>query len=208
MMSGNRLSERNAGMDIDSEILEADAKLRAKVLSKFGKFVVRKDLAFQVKGNLPVPTYVIEYLLAQYCQSDDDAVIAEGIEKVKEIVREHYFNRADHEIIKGRIHDRGSYMIIDKVSAYLDAAGDCYRCDFANLGLGGLVLPNECVAANEKLLSGTGVWSLYESAISQAMNQDHGGLSRPTSLFRSRTWMSMNTRRCARSSRRTSGSTS
>ena len=147
-------------MDIDSEILEADAKLRAKVLSKFGKFVVRKDLAFQVKGNLPVPTYVIEYLLAQYCQSDDDAVIAEGIEKVKEIVREHYFNRADHEIIKGRIHDMGSYMIIDKVSAYLDAAGDCYRCDFANLGLGGLVLPNECVRENEKLLSGTGVWSI------------------------------------------------
>ena len=146
--------------EIDNEVLEADAKLRAKVLSKFGKFVVRKDLAFQVKGNLPVPTYVIEYLLAQYCQSDDDAVIAEGIEKVKEIVREHYFNRTDHEIIKGRIHDRGSYMIIDKVSAYLDAAGDCYRCDFANLGLGGLVLPNECVAANEKLLSGTGVWSI------------------------------------------------
>ena len=89
--------------EIDNEVLEADAKLRAKVLSKFGKFVVRKDLAFQVKGNLPVPTYVIEYLLAQYCQSDDDAVIAEGIEKVKEIVREHYFNRADHEIIKGRM---------------------------------------------------------------------------------------------------------
>ena len=147
-------------VEIDNEVLEADKKLNAKVLEKFSKAVVRKDLAFQVKGNLPVPTYVIEYLLAQYCQSDDEAVIAEGMEKVKEIVREHYFNRADHEIIKGRIHDNGSYMIIDKVSAYLDAAGDCYRCDFANLGLQGLVIPNECVRANEKLLSGTGVWSI------------------------------------------------
>ena len=146
--------------EIDNEVLEADKKLNAKVLEKFAKAVVRKDLAFQVKGNLPVPTYVIEYLLAQYCQSDDEAVIAEGMEKVKEIVREHYFNRADHEIIKGRIHDNGSYMIIDKVSAYLDAAGDCYRCDFANLGLQGLEIPNECVRANEKLLSGTGVWSI------------------------------------------------
>lgn len=147
-------------VEIDNEMLEADKKLNAKVLEKFAKAVVRKDLAFQVKGNLPVPTYVIEYLLAQYCQSEDEAVIAEGMEKVKEIVREHYFNRADHEIIKGRIHDNGSYMIIDKVSAYLDAAGDCYRCDFANLGLGGLEIPNECIRANEKLLSGTGVWSI------------------------------------------------
>ena len=147
-------------VEIDNEVLEADKRLNAKVLEKFAKAVVRKDLAFQVKGNLPVPTYVIEYLLAQYCQSDDEAVIAEGMEKVKEIVREHYFNRADHEIIKGRIHDNGSYMIIDKVSAYLDAAGDCYRCDFANLGLGGLEIPNECIRANEKLLSGTGVWSI------------------------------------------------
>lgn len=146
--------------EIDNEVLEADKKLNAKVLEKFAKAVVRKDLAFQVKGNLPVPTYVIEYLLAQYCQSDDEAVIAEGMEKVKEIVREHYFNRADHEIIKARIHDNGSYMIIDKVSAYLDAAGDCYRCDFANLGLQGLEIPNESVRANEKLLSGTGVWSI------------------------------------------------
>ena len=147
-------------MEIDKETLEADAKLGAKIFAKFGKYVVRKDLAFQVKGNLQVPTYVIEYLLAQYCQSDDEKVIAEGMEKAKEIVREHYFNRADHEIIKGRIHDRGSYLIIDKVSAYLDAKADCYRCDFANLGLTGVVMPQENVRANEKLLSGTGVWSI------------------------------------------------
>ena len=146
--------------EIDNEVLEADAKLNAKVLEKFAKAVVRKDLAFQVKGNLPVPTYVIEYLLAQYCQSSDEAVIAEGMERVKEIVRDHYFNRADNEIIKGRIREKGSYLIIDKVSAYLDAGSNCYRCDFENLGLGGLNMPDQHVRANEKLLSGTGVWSI------------------------------------------------
>lgn len=146
--------------EIDNEVLEADKKLNAKVLEKFAKAVVRKDLAFQVKGNLPVPTYVIEYLLAQYCQSSDEAVIAEGMEKVKEIVRDHYFNRADNEIIKGRIREKGSYLIIDKVSAYLDAGSNCYRCNFENLGLGGLNMPDQHVRANEKLLSGTGVWSI------------------------------------------------
>lgn len=146
--------------EIDNEVLEADKKLNAKVLEKFAKAVVRKDLAFHVKGNLPVPTYVIEYLLAQYCQSNDEAVIAQGMEKVKEIVREHYFNRADNEIIKGRIREKGTYLIIDKVSAYLDAGSNCYRCDFENLCLGGLNIPDQYVRANEKLLSGTGVWSI------------------------------------------------
>lgn len=146
--------------EIDNEVLEADKKLNAKVLEKFAKAVVRKDLAFHVKGNLPVPTYVIEYLLAQYCQSSDEAVIAQGMEKVKEIVRDHYFNRADNEIIKGRIREKGTYLIIDKVSAYLDAGSNCYRCDFENLGLGGLNMPDSYVRANEKLLSGTGVWSI------------------------------------------------
>ncbi len=87
-------------------------------------------------------------------------MIAEGMEKVKEIVRDHYFNRADNEIIKGRIREKGSYLIIDKVSAYLDAGANCYRCDFENLGLGGLNMPDQHVRANEKLLSGTGVWSI------------------------------------------------
>ena len=41
--------------------------------------VVRKDLAFLVKGNLPVPTYVLEYLLGQYCASDDEEMIAAGL---------------------------------------------------------------------------------------------------------------------------------
>ena len=147
-------------VEIDNEVLAADKKLNSKVLEKFAKAVVRKDLAFQVKGNLPVPTYVIEYLLAQYCQSSDEEVIAQGMEKVKEIVRDHYFNRADNEIIKGRIREKGTYLIIDKVSAYLDAGSNCYRCDFENLGLGGLNMPDQYVRENEKLLSGTGVWSI------------------------------------------------
>ena len=41
--------------------------LEQKILELFEGKVVRKDLAFSVKGNLPVPTYVLEYLLGQYC---------------------------------------------------------------------------------------------------------------------------------------------
>lgn len=63
--------------------------------------VVRKDLAFLVKGGLPVPTYVLEYLLGQYCASDDEEVITEGIEKVKQVIQNNYVHRAEAESVKG-----------------------------------------------------------------------------------------------------------
>ena len=51
-------------------------ELQEKILSAFQGKVVRKDLAFLVKGNLPVPTFVLEYLLGQYCACDDEELIA------------------------------------------------------------------------------------------------------------------------------------
>ena len=90
--------------------------LQEKVLEYFAGKVVRKDLAFQVKGNLPVPTYVLEYLLGQYCASADEEIIADGIEKVKSVIRNNYVNRAESQIIKGKIHDLGQFKVIDKVN--------------------------------------------------------------------------------------------
>ena len=67
--------------------------LQNKILSAFQGMVVRKDLAFLVKGGLPVPTYVLEYLLAQYCATDNENVINDGIEKVKDIIRNNYVQK-------------------------------------------------------------------------------------------------------------------
>ena len=124
--------------------------------------VVRKDLAFQVKGNLPVPTYVLEYLLGQYCASDDEQIIAEGLEKVKSVIRNNYINRADADIIKGRIRDKGAYTIIDKITATLNDKQDQYEVAFANLGLTKIPVGDSVVQRNPKLLSGNGVWSIVK----------------------------------------------
>ena len=72
-------------------------ELQQKIMDSFIGKVVRKDLAFLVKGGLPVPTYVLEYLLGQYCASDDEVIIAEGLEKVKEVIKNNYVHRADSE---------------------------------------------------------------------------------------------------------------
>lgn len=122
--------------------------------------VVRKDLAFLVKGGLPVPTYVLEYLLGQYCASNDEEVIAEGLEKVKKVIQKNYVHRADAEAIKGMIREKGKHRIIDKVTVTLNERSDEYQAHFANLGLNNVPISTQYVTSNPKLLSGNGVWCI------------------------------------------------
>jgi len=107
-----------------------------------------------------VPTYVLEYLLGQYCATDDADAIAEGLEKVKKIIQENYVHRAEAESVKGIIRENGRHRIIDKVTATLNEKNDEYQATFANLGLSGVPLGTEFVRQNPKLLSGNGVWCI------------------------------------------------
>lgn len=131
-----------------------------KVLNAFIGKVVRKDLAFLVKGGLPVPTYVLEYLLGQYFASDDEEIINEGLEKVKDVIKNNYVHRAEAESVKGLIREHGKHRIIDKVTVVLNEKNDEYQATFANLGLSGVPIGTDYVRKNPKLLSGNGVWCI------------------------------------------------
>lgn len=137
-----------------------EQKLQQIVMDAFIGKVVRKDLAFLVKGGLPVPTYVLEYLLGQYCASDDEEAIEEGIEKVKTVIRNNYVNRADAESVKGKIRETGRYRVIDKVTVTLNERDDEYQASFANLGLNKVPIGSNYVLQNPKLMSGNGVWCI------------------------------------------------
>lgn len=139
-------------------------ELQTKIMQSFIGKVVRKDLAFLVKGNLPVPTYVLEYLLGQYCATDDEEIIAQGLEKVKDVIRNNYINRAESEEVKGKIRENGRFRIIDKVTAVLNDRNDIYQASFANLTLTGVPISDEIIIKNPKLLSGNGVWSIVTIA--------------------------------------------
>jgi ATP-dependent Lon protease len=138
----------------------AMSELSNKILEHFRGKVVRKDLAFLVKGNLPVPTYVLEYLLGQYCASDDEEMISAGLDKVKSVIQHNYVHRAAAEEVKGKIREAGRYRIIDKISAQLNDKADQYEASFANLTLTHIPIGSEWVTNNPKLLSGNGVWSI------------------------------------------------
>ena len=134
--------------------------LQQKIMNAFIGKVVRKDLAFLVKGGLPVPTYVLEYLLGQYCATDDQEAIEAGLEKVKQVIKNNYVHRAEAESVKGKIRENGKYRIIDKVMVTLNEKDDEYQAAFANLGLTRVPIGTQYVKANPKLLSGNGVWCI------------------------------------------------
>lgn len=107
-----------------------------------------------------MPTYVLEYLLGQYCATDDAEQIEEGLVKVKTVIQNNYVHRADAERVKGIIREHGKHRIIDKVTVVLNEKKDEYNASFANLGLTGVPIGTEYVVKNPKLLSGNGVWCI------------------------------------------------
>jgi len=134
-------------------------KLQDKILEHFDGRVVRKDLTKGIKGNAVVPTYVLEYLLGQHCASFDEDIISQGLEKVKNIVKDHFVHRDEAELVKSTIREKGEHKIIDKVSVHLNEKKDVYECSFTNLGLKKVVIGTEIIKRHKKLLSG-GVWSI------------------------------------------------
>jgi len=137
--------------------------LDKKLNDLFGGKVVRKDLTKLVKGNAIVPTYVLEYLLGQYCATNDEQTILDGVETVKSILARHFVHRDEAQIIMSTVREKGSHRIIDKVSVRLNDRQDQYEASFANLGLNRIPIADHIIKAHQKLLS-TGVWCLLTLA--------------------------------------------
>lgn len=135
--------------------------LDQKINEHFGGLVVRKDLVKTVRGNAVVPTYVLEYLLGQYCATPDEASMQSGIETVKEIIRAHYVHRNEANLVKSIIREKGRHRIIDKVSVELNDKNDAYEASFSNLGINKVLVDSDTVKSHEKLLV-SGVWCISE----------------------------------------------
>jgi ATP-dependent Lon protease len=135
--------------------------LDQKINERFPGLVVRKDLVKAVKGNAIVPTYVLEYLLGQYCATSDEASIQSGIETVKEILRKHYVHRNEAGLVRSNIREKGRYKVIDKISVALNDKNDAYEAEFANLGIKKVIVDSGTVKAHPKLLV-SGVWCISD----------------------------------------------
>lgn len=136
-------------------------QLDQKITEQFAGLVVRKDLVRTVRGNAIVPAYVLEYLLGQYCATNDEASINSGIETVKEILRQHYVHRNEANLIKSTIREKGRHKVIDKISVALNEKTDAYEASFANLGIAHVLVDSDTVKRHPKLLV-SGVWCIAD----------------------------------------------
>lgn len=145
--------------------------LNQKICDVFAGLVVRKDLVKTVKGNAIVPSYVLEYLLGQYCATNDEDSIESGIQTVKEILAKHYVHRSEAGLIRSTIREKGRHKIIDKVSVELNDKKDCYEAQFANLGIKKVLIDSGTVKQHPKLLVG-GVWVIADIEYEHTEDKD------------------------------------
>jgi ATP-dependent Lon protease len=146
-------------MTSDAQTSPVDTGLDDLLNQHFAGRVVRKDLTKLIKEGANVPVYVLEYLLGMYCASDDEAIIQEGLQTVKQVLAENYVRPDEAEKVKSKIRERGSFKVIDKVTVTLNEKRDVYEATLSNLGTKGVEVPSGTVKSYEKLLAG-GIWSI------------------------------------------------
>ena len=132
-----------------------------KLRVTFDGKIVRKDLTKQIKEGANVPVYVLEFLLGQYCSSDDTAIIEEGVQKVKRILADNFVRPDEAQKILSVLRKNGSHTVIDMVTVELSIRDDRFYASFSNLGLHGIPIADEYPEKHDRLLCG-GIWCIVQ----------------------------------------------
>ena len=105
--------------------------------------------------------YVLEFLLGQYCSSDDETVIEKGVQNVKRILADNFVRPDESQKILSQLRKKGSHTIIDMVTVRLDMKKDCFFEEFSNLGVGNVPIADEYPEKFDRLLCG-GIWCIVQ----------------------------------------------
>lgn len=136
-------------------------ELDVKLLEHFRGYVVKKDLVLSVKVGANVPFFVLEYLIANSCSTDDEEKIRIGMDNVKKVLSEHYVNPEESALIQSKIRENGRYKIIDKISVELDSKRDVYWAKLHNSNITNGNICDSLVKEHEKMLMG-GIWAIID----------------------------------------------
>ena len=158
-------------MDEFETSLENREAIKEKLRQNFDGKIVRKDLTKKIKEGANVPTYVLEFLLGQYCSTDDDEIVQKGVEAVKRILADNYVRPDESEKVFSRLRQHGTMTIIDKVTVELNLKYDYYEARFSNLGLGGVPISEEYPEKFDRLLCG-GIWCIVQLEYSNEQESD------------------------------------
>ena len=135
--------------------------IKDKLRQNFAGKIVRKDLTKKIKEGANVPVYVLEFLLGQYCSSDDSELIEKGVESVKHILADNFVRPDEAQKILSQLRQRGNYTVIDRITVKLDIKKDAYFAEFSNLGLRDVPIEEDYPAKFDRLLCG-GIWCIIQ----------------------------------------------
>ena len=135
--------------------------IKGKLRECFDGKIVKKDLTKKIKEGANVPVYVLEFLLGQYCSSDDEEVIEKGVENVKRILADNFVRPDEAQKILSVLRSRGSYTVIDKITVNLNIQRNVYMAEFSNLGLKNIPIADEYPEKYDRLLCG-GIWCILQ----------------------------------------------
>lgn len=136
-------------------------EIKNKLRQYFDGKVVRKDLTKKIKEGANVPVYVLEFLLGQYCCSDDEEIIEQGVQNVKRILADNFVRPDEAQKILSKLRKNGSHTVIDMITARLDIKKDRFFAEFSNLGLNTVPIEDEYPEKYDRLLCG-GIWCIVQ----------------------------------------------
>ena len=170
---------KNAAEDftVNAEIVTSEGKnreeLNKKLRQTFDGKIVRKDLTKHIKEGANVPIYVLEYLLGQYCNSDDEAIINRGVETVKSILSNNYVRPDEAQKVLSLLRQKGAHTVIDMITVELNMKLDMYEASFSNLGLTRIPISEEYPEQYDRLLCG-GIWCIVQLEYGADGSDDFG----------------------------------
>lgn len=132
--------------------------LDTKLNQAFDGKVVRKDLLHRIKKGTNVPTFVLEFLLARYCASNDPAEIQAGLEAVLATLQENYVRPDEANAAQSRVAMKGKHKFIDKVHVRYVEKEKRHWASLENFASQRIAIGEKFYRDNDRLLEG-GIWA-------------------------------------------------
>ncbi|TCU21802.1 ATP-dependent Lon protease [Rhizobium azibense] len=132
--------------------------LDTKLLAAFDGKVVRKDLLHRIKKGTNVPTFVLEFLLARYCASDNQAEIDAGMEAVLATLQDNYVRPDEANAAQSKVATKGNHRFIDKVHVRYVEKEKRHWASLENFNSQRIAIGEKFYRDNDRLLEG-GIWA-------------------------------------------------
>jgi ATP-dependent Lon protease len=133
-------------------------ELDKQLTSTFDGKVVRKDLLHRIKKGTNVPTFVLEFLLARYCASDDQAEMDAGMEAVLATLQDNYVRPDEANAAQSKVAIKGKHQFIDKVHVQYVEKEKRHWASLENFNSRRIAIGEKFYRDNERLLEG-GIWA-------------------------------------------------